>query len=274
MKQIRMSKSVQERFSSLGIDHISPSSVNKWIGDSGAWYLNYIMKVKSSGPAMWRGTAVENGLVYGYIYRDRSIEDCVNVSMESFTSDAKKNESITPNESIESIEDERILAMDQVAAVIEEFRTLFPVEQFELQKKVETDIGIEVPMIGYIDIITNDRILDIKSVKAMPSSYETVKAAHIRQMAFYSYVTGLPASIVYVARPPKTKSHTGIKVFDIPPKDVERHMVEIILAARAIRRFLMNTKSEEEMSELIIPNFDSFYWDSIMLQKAHEVWGI
>ena len=50
-------------FGRFGISHLSASSLNLWRASPGIFALRYLAKIKDSGnAAMWRGSAVENGL--------------------------------------------------------------------------------------------------------------------------------------------------------------------------------------------------------------------
>ena len=77
-------------FERFQITHLSPSALNLWVGAPGLWALKYIAKIKDGGsPAMWRGTAVENGLTA--LLHGRSIQEACDAAHQSFDMNCKSN---------------------------------------------------------------------------------------------------------------------------------------------------------------------------------------
>nr|WP_243399582.1 hypothetical protein [Leptospira ellisii] len=82
----------------------------------------------------------------------------------------------------------------------------------------------------------------------------------------------MPAEIVYLGKPTKNKSHEGFKKFEIPASDIENLVDDFRMAARAIRRLLMNTESIEEIVESVFPNYDNYLWDDEEIAVAKQYW--
>ncbi len=272
MIPIRKSRSVEERFLRYGIKSLSPTSLNLWISEPARWVLQYIYKIKESGPAMWRGRAVEAGLITAISYRESSLEDCLRGALSVFDSSKDEEfEKISP-EDCEKIADERNTVEDQIKTVIDEFREKIPQSPIAIQRKVDLDIGIEVPLSGRLDVEFENFFDDIKSTNSMPSSYETVKVSMRRQISFYSAGTGKPGRLVFVSKRPNTNSHSGLKIFEIPEDESKELMSQYVNAARAIRRVLMNTETPEEIAEMLIPNYDSYFWSERTKTEAKKIW--
>lgn len=79
---------MQNSFQRFEIDHLSASSLNLWRSSPGIWAYRYIGKLKEPGnPAMWRGTAVENGLIA--LLHGRPLLAAIDAAFQSFDLNAE-----------------------------------------------------------------------------------------------------------------------------------------------------------------------------------------
>src|SRR5688572_30482018 len=75
-------------FRRFGIEHLSPSSLNLWVAAPGLWTLRYLAGVKDEGsPAMWRGSAVEDG--FSHLLRGRAMAEAEAAALNSFELNAQ-----------------------------------------------------------------------------------------------------------------------------------------------------------------------------------------
>ncbi|TGK12827.1 PD-(D/E)XK nuclease family protein [Leptospira stimsonii] len=275
--KIRRSEKLREKLDLYGIEHLSASSLNEYINDPAKWVMKYILKIKSSGPAMWRGHAIENAMKNVILANDSeqdyemeaAIESGIRVFEEEEKHWLRKQEGEVSETYSEKREKEFGFIEPSIRAGYEFFKGI---PRASFQKRFDFDLGIEVPAIGYIDFFLEEKgIVELKTSKQIPSE---LKDSVRRQVALQCVATGSDAQIVYLSRPTKNKSHEGIRIFEIKVEDAERLVDDYRMAARAIRRLLMNTDSIEEIIEFVFPNYDSFLWDDEDKEVARKIWNL
>ena len=254
-----------------GIDRLSSSSVTLFISDRAQWYLKYIKKIKTDGPARWRGNAVENAL-FGACLNGLGVEECVGLGLRMFDEEAKiAGVSLGQEEIIK----ERELIRPMVEAGFVELVPISCTEDLSYQGVVKMDLGLGVPVLGYIDLESSVKVRDLKTTNRMPSDESMVKHSYWRQAALYSYDRKKPVSLCYIGKPTKNGSHQGWKEFELSPSRVDGLVQEFVVHAESLKKTLALCKSPEELAELISPNFDNYGWDEPLLIKgARDVWKI
>jgi hypothetical protein len=81
---------MRNSFDRFNIPHLSASSLNLWRSAPGIWALRYVRGIKDGGnPAMWRGSAVENGLAA--LLHGRTLEQAIYIAEQSFDMNVKEN---------------------------------------------------------------------------------------------------------------------------------------------------------------------------------------
>lgn len=246
-------------FESHGITHLSPSSINSFANSPALWVMERLLRRKVPGGAkMLRGTAAEKGIVAGLYDHDLGEADCIEIAQAEFrrlsimSSDAGKAKEIK----------------DIPAYVSAGIRLLRPLGvPTTTQERVEIDMeGVDVPVLGYIDLYYEDHgIVDIKTKGRMPSNIDTKDA---RQLAFYQvatsdnyqvracYLTPLKSSLCTVENP-------------------RAHYNALRNIALSLQRFLAISDDPQVLAGLVSPDVDSFYFNSpILRQHAFEVFGV
>ncbi|MBM9502923.1 nuclease [Leptospira sp. 201903071] len=271
---IRKSNKLREKLDRYEIEHLSASSLNAYITDPAKWVLKYILKYSGTGPSLWRGNGIENAMknvvLSNMAGSEYSVEEAVLSGVRVFEESEKdfltKRGGEVSLEYCEKKDKEFSYIEPSIRAGYDYFKEI---QTAVFQKKFEIDLGIEIPAIGYLDFLTPDRIIELKTAKSFPSE---LKDSVRRQVALQCKALSLPAEIVYLGKPTKNKSHEGFKKFEIPTSDIESLVDDYRMAARAIRRLLMNTDSVEEIIEFVFPNYDSFVWDEEEKAFAKEHW--
>ncbi|RHX84725.1 nuclease [Leptospira stimsonii] len=271
---IKRSNKLRKKLDLYGIEHLSASALNEYITDPAKWVLKYILKHKGDGPSLWRGRAIENAMKNCVLSNMAGSEYDVDSALETglrVFEESEKDFLIQRGGEIRDLYSEK---RDKEFSYIEPsiragFSYFKEIPSAVFQKKFEFDLGIEIPAIGYLDFLTPEKIIELKTAKSFPSE---LKDSVRRQVALQCKALSLPAEIIYLGKPTKNKSHEGFRKFEIPASDIESLVDDYRMAARAIRRLLMNTDSKEEIIEFVFPNYDNFLWDEEEIEIAKQHW--
>ncbi|XDD52521.1 PD-(D/E)XK nuclease family protein (plasmid) [Leptospira sp. WS92.C1] len=271
---IRKSNKLREKLDHYQIEHLSASALNEYITDPAKWVLKYILKHKGSGPALWRGSAIENAMknvvLSNMAGSEYTVEDAVISGNRVFEEMEKDFLFEREGEVSEKYTEKRDKEFSYIEPSIRAGYDYFKeIQTAVFQKKFEIDLGIEIPAIGYLDFLIPDKIIELKTAKSFPSE---LKDSVSRQVALQCKALSLPAEIIYLGKPTKNKSHEGFKKFEIPSSDIESLVDDYRMAARAIRRLLMNTNSVGEIIESVFPNYDHYLWDEEDIAVAKQYW--
>lgn len=271
---IRKSEKLRQKLDHYGIEHLSASALNEYITDPAKWVLKYIFKHKGVGPSMWRGSGIENAMknvvLSNMAGMEYSLEDAISSGQRVFEESEKDFLIKREGEYFEGYPEKRDKEFSYIEPSIRSGYSYFKdIQNASFQKKFEIYLGIEIPAIGYLDFLTAEKIIELKTAKSFPTE---LKDSVKRQVALQCKALSLPAEIVYLGKPTKNKSHEGFKKFEIPASDIESLVDEYRMAARAIRRLLMNTESPEEIIESVFPNYDNFLWDEEDIAVAKQYW--
>jgi len=251
-------------FETHGLNHLSASQINLFIAEPALWVAQYLYGVKGSfGFAAKRGISVERGIEHGLFNPDAPIQDCVDIAVNDFTfknaflKDPKKDKEL-----------DGIPGMVQIA--LEELRKYGTPEEAEgHQHKIVVDLdGIEVPILGYLDFYFPNHgiIVDLKTtLRLMPG----IRAAHARQGAIYSRAYGDNVDMRFAYVTPKKQG-----VYSMDTDAVRTSWNEVQNVAVRIRNFLSVSKNKDDLASIVVPNYDSFYWnDPAVRQAGRDIFG-
>ena len=136
----------------------------------------------------------------------------------------------------------------------------------EKQHRVEVRLdGVSVPVIGFLDWLYSDEILDLKTTLRIPGA---MSETHLRQATVYK-----------VAHPSKR-----VRFFYCSDKRSEKYTLtreqydvalrELIGGAQRLERFLSLSDDPLELAAIVPHSTDSFYFsDPSTLAKARQVYG-
>jgi hypothetical protein len=213
-------------FQRFGFDHLSASSLNLWRTSPGIWALRYIAKIKDGGsPAMWRGTAVENGLAF--LLRGQTLDAAVGAAHQSFDLNAKDYS--------EDSTDER----DLIAPMVEQcVKWTAPSALIATQVKIEHWFDpVPIPVIGYLDFAFDETDVDLKTTKACPS---TPRSDHVRQVSIYRAARLRQGGILYVTG----KRH---QYFPVTDDMMNEALNELHADALSLNNFLARCDGKEDV---------------------------
>lgn len=246
-------------FTAYGIQHLSPSTANLFIGSAAAFVLDKCMKKRSQvGAAAHRGTATEKGVVHG-LETGATDDECIKVAKDEFwrlmvfSSDpaADKEEAAVP---------------EMVKIGLKELRGYG--KPTSTQGKIEHWFdGIAVPFIGFYDVewANHNILVDLKTTHALPSKIST---NHARQVSLYAVARGndIDPRVAYV---------TPKKAATYRVENVSEHVKALERIGLAIQRFLSISEDPMELAKHVMPDVDSFYFkDPMTRQAVFEIWGV
>lgn len=237
-----------------GIKHVSYSSGSLFMAQPGAWIIRYLYKHRDGGsPRMFGGLAAEHGVHAGLT---DDFADPVEEALKDF------NRRTAMKFTHEAKEKERANIKAMVNLALDELRPLGPLEDYQEEGYLELE-GVPVPVKLFTDFTYPGAVIDLKTTGRMPSK---ISAPHRRQGALYQqYKSNHQIQFLYV---------TPKKVALYPLEDYEQDLEEIRQCFIRMERFLSLSDDKEELANLVVPDFDSFYWnDPTTREEARRVFG-
>jgi len=246
-------------FTSFGIEHLSPSTCNLFIGSQAAFVLFKLLKKPNLvGAAAHRGTAVEAGIAHG-LTTGATDAECVDVAKREFFR-------LTALSSDPARDKEEAAVPEMVKIGLAELRPYGPPTSTQGEINYRFD-EIAVPYFGYYDFEWSNHniLIDLKTSHALTSKVST---NHARQVALYVAALGNKhdGRISYVT-PKKSATY---KVENIP-----EHLEALKRTGIAIQNFLSVSDDPMELASMVVPDVDSFYFkDAATRQAVYEVWKV
>lgn len=183
-------------FAAHGIKHLSASQLTTFASDPSRWFAQKVLGYRSpSGAAMERGKAVENGVVY--TFRGDAVDEATRKALSDYDRSCRFSNILGDV----SAEREHIAPMiEQALAGVAKFGDpTFPAEgqhKIEIPIRFGTGEDDTIPIIGFLDFMFSDRIIDLKSTMRIPSD---MSFSHRIQAAIYSRTTNKPVQFLYVS---------------------------------------------------------------------------
>lgn len=254
-------------FERHGIEHLSPSSINSWINAPSLWVLEKLLKHRSAmGAAAHRGTATEVGVSAGLFDHGLSQADCLALALPVYdrltalSGDPKRD---AERSVINGMIGQGLALRSHGVPFMPNDAPRFGSEK---QHKVEVRLeGVAVPVIGYLDWLYADEILDLKTTLRVPSA---MSETHLRQATIYK-----------VAHPDKR-----VRFFYCSDKRSEKHTLtreqydvalrELTGASLRLERFLSLSDDPHELATIVPHESESYFWnDPATKAKALEIFG-
>lgn len=227
-------------FERFGINHLSASSLNLWKNAPGIWSIRYLAKIKDAGnPAMWRGSAVENGLTA--LLRGQKLQQACDAAHQSFSLNCQS----APADALQ-IEDEEGL----ITCMVEQCAKWQPPSDLNAaQLKVEYFFDpVPIPVIGYLDFAFDGIDVDLKTTKACPS---TPRHDHIRQVSIYRAARNRSGGVLYVTG----KRHA---YFDVGDEAMNDAIEELRADALSLNNFLARCDTREDALRSLPVDWDHY----------------
>lgn len=248
-------------FEKHGLDHLSPSSINTWMNAPSLWVLEKLLKHRGMmGAAGHRGTATEAGVSAGLFDHALSVEDCVAVALPVFNR-------LTALSGDPKCEAERsvIPGMVKQGLALRSHGAPHRPNSSD-QHKVEIRLeGVPVPVIGFLDWLYDEEILDLKTTLRVPSS---MSETHLRQASVYKTAHMDKRVRFFYASDKKAEKHT------LTREQYDIAMRQLTGAAMRLERFLALSADPHELAAIVPHTSESFYFnDPGTKAKALEIYG-
>lgn len=242
-------------FATHGITHLSHSSINTWLTDPARFIADKLFGIRDRGSAsMHRGTATEFGLALKYT------EEAWEIDLDIVES---KYNQLCQDDLIDVEDDRRCKEKEQLKEYSNILNKHFDYSNLiYYQKKIEITLeDLPVPLIGYIDFLFEDTIVDLKTTARMPSK---ASDANKRQMALYNMAyPEYQCNVVYAS--PKAYSK-----FVIDNEEIKYHQKQIKSVAFGLMKFLAISDDKEELASIIHPNYDSWTWSEYYKEQSRN----
>lgn len=248
-------------FETHGVSHLSASQLNCWINAPSLWILERLLKKRGGmGCAAHRGTAAEAGISAGLFDPSLSHEDCVSVAMPVY-------DRLTALSGDPKRETERGFIPGMVKQGLALREHGLPIRPNEGdQHKIEVRLeGVSVPIIGYLDWLYADEVLDLKTTMRVPSA---MSETHLRQASLYKLAHMDKRVRFFYASDKKSEKHT------LTREQFDASMRQLTLAAQRLERFLGLSTDARELAQIVPHSSESFYFsDATTKANAIEIYG-
>lgn len=250
-------------FEKHGVSYLSPSTINLFISQPALCLLKIAgITDGGAGPAAWRGQGVDRVASMAAMNPDVSHEVLEQLAIDTF--DHYMGEALDefPQEKIQA-EKKQMLEMTNIASGF--YKTLGEKPIGEQGKVLVQLDDIDVPWVGYYDLLYEDKVRDTKSVGRMPSE---VASSASRQAALYAHATGKEPWIDYIGK----KEARSYRVDNVP-----FWIRQLRLAALSLQRILNHSDDIFECCKMVYPDLDGQYkwmWGDTTRQAAIDIWNM
>lgn len=240
----------------MQIERHSPSSLNLFCASPAMFVLEKVLKQRQPvGAPAHRGTAIEDGVTVGLLNPDAPIGDCVDAAFKTY-------DRITALTRDTRREEYRATIPDMVGHALAELRPYGIPSQCQgfIEWKPE---GLKCPIVGYFDYHWSDHniTVDLKTTEKLPSA---VKVPHARQVALYVTSNNADARATYVT--PKKKATYRID-------NIDAHRTALHQIALRVEKFLSLSDDPKFFTQIIAPDYESFYWGGPARDIGFQTWG-
>jgi hypothetical protein len=250
--------------------HLSPSSINKWIGSPHAWASSYVGGVYDpAGAAAIRGTVVEDLLVAvltGKMSAAEAMAEAKPAVLERCRASAGSGFSARMPWGADSEADRaEAILRHCLEAANGAAPPVFTAEGN--QWRAELDLGVGIPVIGFIDLLwpKQSKLLDLKTSAKRPGK---PKAAHMRQLSLYrAFAPGYQCGFA-IAHP------EGFSVIYPEQHELDAAFLDLTAAAQRLVRWLNRYGSAEELLAECMPDADGIYFPATTAQATRRAFKL
>lgn len=248
-------------FETHGISHLSASQINTWINAPSLWVLEKLLgKRGQMGCSAHRGTAAEAGISAGLFNPSITQEECVAVAMPVY-------DRLTALSGDPKRDAERGVIPGMITQGLKLREHGAPIkpnsgDQHKIEVRLE---GVSVPIIGYLDWLYAEEVLDLKTTMRVPSA---MSDTHMRQASLYKMAHMDKRVRFFYASDKKSEKHT------LTREQYDSAIRQLTCAAMRLERFLGVSKDKMELAAIVPHSSESFYFgDATTKANAIEIYG-
>lgn len=248
-------------FETHGISHLSASQINTWINAPSLWVLEKLLgKRGQMGCSAHRGTAAEAGISAGLFNPAMTQEECVAVAMPVY-------DRLTALSGDPKRDTERSVIPGMITQGLKLREHGAPIkpnsgDQHKIEVRLE---GVSVPIIGYLDWLYAEEVLDLKTTMRVPSA---MSDTHLRQASLYKLAHMDKRVRFFYASDKKSEKHT------LTREQYDNAIQQLTCAAMRLERFLGVSKDKMELAAIVPHSSESFYFgDATTKANAIEIYG-
>ena len=248
-------------FETHGISHLSASQINTWINAPSLWVLEKLLgKRGQMGCSAHRGTAAEAGISAGLFDQSMTQEECVAVAMPVY-------DRLTALSGDPKRDTERAVIPGMITQGLKLREHGAPIkpssgDQHKIEVRLE---GVSVPIIGYLDWLYAEEVLDLKTTMRVPSA---MSDTHLRQASLYKLAHLDKRVRFFYASDKKSEKHT------LTRGQYDNAIRQLTCAAMRLERFLGVSKDKMELAAIVPHSSESFYFgDATTKANAIEIYG-
>tara|TARA_R110001583_G_scaffold170535_3_gene323966 strand:+ start:94 stop:849 length:756 start_codon:yes stop_codon:yes gene_type:complete len=248
-------------FEKHGIKHLSNSSISLWESNPAQWVMSYLLKEKRpSSAAMWRGIAVEDGVVV--CLDGGTLTDAVAAALARF------DKEITFADEKSEKERAGIAPMIELAvAELEQYgKPQFSIDGSQQRVSITcAGDGWKIPIIGFLDLVYPDHglVVDLKTTMRMPS---TMMQSHKRQRCIYQRCLGGNQQVKFLYVTPKKSGW-------LEDGDVDAELATVKAHCNRLERFLRVSDDPQYLASIVPIDPTHFYWSDCIDQRK-DIFGI
>jgi len=193
--------------------HISVSRINTYTGCPALYYFRYVRQIETPQPSYFaRGRAVHGGIEYNLHQKIETRQDLPLKQVKDFAASCFDEEAKRTDWGFE----DKGKTLDESLSLVELYHNKIApeVQPIAVEKKLEVEFpGVDYSLLGYADVITEDRwIRDIKTVKRTPSDDAVIGNLQLcayslmYQMEYENEETGVALDYLVKLKTPKAKT--------------------------------------------------------------------
>ena len=230
---------------------LSHSSISTWISSPSKFIAQKLFRIDDYGSAsMHRGTASEYALhkkyeegIFDIQHAENKFNELCNFGGIDFGDATRYKENIQ---------------LKEYGNILNKNFNYKNLETY--QEKIEIQLDeLPIPIIGYIDFVFDDVVVDLKTTARMPSK---ATESNKRQMAIYKMHYKDKKSEVFYATP------KDFKVFKLDNLEIYQEQIKQI--ALGIMKFLSISDDKEELASMVLPDADDWKWSEEMINEVKD----
>lgn len=223
------------------VEYLSPSSINKFRKNPAKWLVN-IAGYRDSlyAPAMTFGNVIETGITHACMKPHTHIDESVSMAIEKLNIIHKEVHEAKAEYDFDKCKFYESLIAPALYKTIPIYKSFGPVKQPQAKVEYQFD-SLPIPVIGYVDMLYEDKVRDIKATMRQP----VLRSDYLRQTSFYALCTGCEPYLDYVVA---NKSKQELITYHV--EDAQSHVKDMERIANKMMKLLSFSSDIHEVCQM------------------------